>query len=214
MSSSLLHSQISFPLESLTSSNKNTSKTRPCVARLYNKKTHFINLVSKPTSLPNLSNNCSIEKWKARDSGDESGDVSPEFLPSSPSPVHIVHEFYEAFNKKDTETLKLLLSPECVYQDLLFYSAYEGQEVSFFQLFLLFHDNNNMIPMEWYWRYFHSNFLYIFFFILEHHTLLAKRDGCNGSKHSCFCGRCQGDQPCYGDCVYAPRFVTHFQSLT
>lgn len=148
MSSSLLHSQISFPLESLTSSNKNTSKTRPCVARLYNKKTHFINLVSKPTSLPNLSNNCSIEKWKARDSGDESGDVSPEFLPTSPSPVHIVHEFYEAFNKKDTETLKLLLSPECVYQDLLFYSAYEGQEVSFFHLFLLFHDNNNMIPME------------------------------------------------------------------
>ncbi|CAL5204003.1 unnamed protein product [Lathyrus oleraceus] len=128
MSSSLLHSQISFPLESLTSSNKNTSKTRPCIARLYNKRTHFINLVSKPTSLPNLSNNCSIEKWKARDSGDESGEVSPEFLPSSPSPVHIVHEFYEAFNKKDTETLKLLLSPECVYQDLLFYSAYEGQE--------------------------------------------------------------------------------------
>ncbi|XP_058749562.1 uncharacterized protein LOC131622539 [Vicia villosa] len=126
--SSLLHSQISFPLEPRTSSNKNTTKTRPCIAQLYNKKTHFINLVSKPTFLPNLRKNCSIEKWKARASDNESSDVSPEFLPASPSPVHIVHEFYEAFNKKDTETLKQLLSPKCVYQDLLFYTAYEGQE--------------------------------------------------------------------------------------
>jgi hypothetical protein len=124
---SLTQSQISFRLEACTSSNKNITNKRPCIARLYNK-THFVNLVAKPTLLPNLWKKCSIDKWKARASGDGSSGVPPEFLPN-PSPIHIVHEFYKAFNKKDTETLKQLLSPNCVYQDLLFYTAYEGQEV-------------------------------------------------------------------------------------
>ncbi|PNX77976.1 nuclear transport factor 2 family protein [Trifolium pratense] len=129
----LTRSQISFPLEACTSSNKNNNK-RPCIARLYGNKTHFINLVAKPTLLPNLRKKCSIDKWKARGSDDGSCGVAPEFLPN-PSAVHIVHEFYEAFNKKDTETLKQLLSPNCVYQDLLFYTAYEGQEsiISFWE---------------------------------------------------------------------------------
>ncbi|MCI00487.1 hypothetical protein A2U01_0021506 [Trifolium medium] len=125
---SLTQSQISFPLEVCKSSYKNTTNKRPCVAQLYGNKTHFINLVAKPILLPNLRKKCSIDKWKAHGSDDGSCGVSPEFLPN-PSPVHIVHEFYEAFNKKDTETLKQLLSPNCVYQDLLFYTAYEGQEV-------------------------------------------------------------------------------------
>ncbi|WJX40373.1 hypothetical protein P8452_27854 [Trifolium repens] len=130
---SLTQSQISFRLEACTSSNKNITNKRPCIARLYNK-THFVNLVAKPTLLPNLRKKCSIDKWKARASGDGSSGVPPEFLPN-PSPIHIVHEFYKAFNKKDTETLKQLLSPNCVYQDLLFYTAYEGQEniISFWQ---------------------------------------------------------------------------------
>lgn len=131
--SSLPQSQISFRLEACTSSNKNTTNsTRPCITRLYNNKTHFINLVAKPMLLPNIKKQLKIGKWKVLSSDDGSGDVAPEFLPASPSPVHIVHEFYEAFNKKDTETLKQLLSPNCVYQDLLFYTAYEGQEVSSF----------------------------------------------------------------------------------
>lgn len=126
---SLRQSQISFRLEACNSSNKNTTNsTRPCIARLCNNKTHFINLVAKPTLLPNLKRPLKVEKWKVRSSDDGSGSVAPEFLPESPSPVHLVHEFYEAFNKKDTETLKQLLSPNCVYQDLLFYTAYEGQE--------------------------------------------------------------------------------------
>jgi len=130
---SLSQSQISFRLETCNSSNKNiTNSTRPCIARLYNNKTHFINLVAKPTLLPNLKKQLNTGKWKIRGSDDGSGSVAPEFLPASPSPVHIVHEFYEAFNKKDTETLKQLLSPNCVYQDLLFYTAHEGQEVSSF----------------------------------------------------------------------------------
>lgn len=173
--SSLLQSQISFPLEACLSSNKNTTKTRPCIAQLYNKKTHFINLVSKSTLLPNLRTICPIEKWKARDSNNESSDVSPEFLPASPSPVHIVHEFYEAFNKKDTETLKQikqLLSPKCVYQDLLFYTAYEGQEVFsiYFSSFMI------TTWYQWnYWWYFHSNILFLFIIFRASYTFCKVR---------------------------------------
>jgi len=52
---------------------------------------------------------------------------------------------------------------------------------------------------------------FLFPSISEYHKVLAKRDGCNGSKYSRFCGRCQGEQPCYGHCVYALRFVTFTQ---
>jgi len=142
----LLHqSQISFRLEACNSSNKNTTNnsTRTCIARFYYK-THFTNLVAKPTLLPNLKKQLKIGKWKICGIDDGSDGVSPEFLPASPSPVHIVHEFYETFNKKDTETLKQLLSPNCVYQDLLFYTAYEGQEVSsFYFYFVWFQITNN-----------------------------------------------------------------------
>lgn len=119
-------SQIYVPLRAHTSSNiKNTTNNKlPCIARFYNNR-HFNNLVSKPTLFP-LTKQCQNEKWKV--SG--SDDVAPEFLPAGPSPMHIVHDFYHAFNQKDTERLKQFLLPNCVYQDLLFYNAYEGQEVS------------------------------------------------------------------------------------
>lgn len=150
---SLPQSQISFRLEACNSSNKNTTNsTRPCIARLCNNKTHFINLVAKPTLLPNLKRPLKVEKWKVRSNDDGSGSVAPEFLPESPSPVHLVHEFYEAFNKKDTATLKQLLSPNCVYQDLLFYTAYEGQEVSSFIFYFVSFQRSNDETHTYYMR--------------------------------------------------------------
>lgn len=133
--------QISIPLGICsTSSNKNTTKTQPCIfPQLLYKNTHFTtNLFANPTSSFPLIRKQQCQngsKWKARGSSNDDGSCGSvngsEFLSRDPSPVDIVDCFYKAFNEKDTERLEQLISPKCLYQDLLFYSPYENQEVSF-----------------------------------------------------------------------------------
>ncbi|KAF7816737.1 Protein MKS1 [Senna tora] len=67
------------------------------------------------------------EKWKARGSDDGSCGVVPEFLPH-PTVEETVLEFYDAFKAGDTNKLEQLVSPHCLYQDLVFYGPHEGRE--------------------------------------------------------------------------------------
>nr|KYP60051.1 hypothetical protein KK1_015499 [Cajanus cajan] len=118
--------QMCSTLGSFMSCNK-IIHTPPCITQLHNNKTtHFRNLVCKETCFPsslvaqkkgiNLWKQCQNEKWKTRVG------ETPEFA------VHVQH-FYEAFNERDIQKLKQLVSDECVYQDLLFYTPFKAQDV-------------------------------------------------------------------------------------
>ncbi|KAL5192680.1 hypothetical protein HKD37_04G011691 [Glycine soja] len=133
--------QMSTTLGACMSSNK-TINPRPCIAQLNNnnnnkRSTPFSNLIANhqivngtlfPFALVGqkkpiieLWKQCQNEKWKAR------AGKNPEFLPHS-DVESVVKEFYDAFNKKDIEKLKQLVSDDCEYQDYLFYNPYKGKE--------------------------------------------------------------------------------------
>ncbi|KAG4392935.1 hypothetical protein GLYMA_04G239600v4 [Glycine max] len=133
--------QMSTTLGACMSSNK-TINPRPCIAQLNNnnnnkRSTPFSNLIANhqivngtlfPFALVGqkkpiieLWKQCQNEKWKAR------AGKNPEFLPHS-DVESVVKEFYDAFNKKDIEKLKQLVSDDCEYQDYLFYNPYKGKQ--------------------------------------------------------------------------------------
>ncbi|KAL2339667.1 hypothetical protein Fmac_007607 [Flemingia macrophylla] len=103
----------------------------PCIAQFNNKTTHFRNLTCKDTlCFPialvgqkkgsiNSWKQCHNEKWKT-----PVGEAR-----ESKSPLETaIREFYHAFNAKEIEKLKQLLSDEFVYQDFLFYTPFHDQE--------------------------------------------------------------------------------------
>ncbi|KAL3014667.1 hypothetical protein AAZX31_06G118300 [Glycine max] len=106
--------QMSTTLGACMGSNK-IINPRPCIAQLNNnnKSSHFSNLVENHQITKELWKQCQNEKWKAR------AGENPEFLSHS-DVESVVKEFYDAFNKKDIEKLKQLVSDECEYQDYLF----------------------------------------------------------------------------------------------
>ncbi|TKY74143.1 hypothetical protein E2542_SST02902 [Spatholobus suberectus] len=124
--------QMCAPLGACMSCNK-IIDTRPCIAQLcnYKKSTHFSKLVANhqiakgtlfPLALVGQKKQCQNEKWKAR------AGETPESLQHSLIET-AVEDFYRAFNDKKIDQLKQLVSDDCEYQDLLFYSPRKGQDV-------------------------------------------------------------------------------------
>ena len=69
--------------------------------------------------------------WRVWGIDDGSCGMAPYMPPPPPSASDTVLEFHTAINKRDVEKLDKLLSPDCEYEDLIFYIPFEGKEVKY-----------------------------------------------------------------------------------
>jgi len=128
--------QMSATLRPCISSKVKSIDARPCIAQLSNNKKStclkgglfLLTLVGEKTP--------KRESWKVW--AGESSELVPRSVIES-----VVKDFYRAFNDKNIEQLKQLISDDCEYQDYLFYSPYKGH-VSF----LLFPSQKWIITMS------------------------------------------------------------------
>ncbi|KAJ7959251.1 putative Nuclear transport factor 2 family protein [Quillaja saponaria] len=118
-----------------------------CVTQICNRR-HFNNSVThyhkqfKPTFFPFFPLTLERQKhttdigkqlrnddhWKTWCSDDGSCGISPLPLPPPTSVQDVILEFYNAINTKDTEKFDQILSDDCVHQDLIFYTPFQGKE--------------------------------------------------------------------------------------